>query len=96
MLASNFSEGALAEMWFEQLGSRNNFAADIRALNSLVQALLCVFLHKVQRSCPLTACVHVRAADFKIAYFASSCFVRVYLQGIRRLRMNASVREECT
>ena len=36
MLALNFSEGALAEMWFEQLGSHNNFAADIRALDSLV------------------------------------------------------------
>ena len=79
MLAPNFSEGALAEMWFEQLGSRNNFTADIRALNSLVQALLCVLLHRVQRSCPLTACVHVRAADFQIAYFSSSRFVRVYL-----------------
>ena len=36
MLAPNFSEGALAEMWFEQLGSHNNFTADIRALDSLV------------------------------------------------------------
>ena len=79
MLASNFSEGALADMWFEQLGSRNNFTADIRALDSLVQALHCVLLHRVQRSCPLTACVHVRAADFKIDYFSSSRFVRVYL-----------------
>ena len=39
MLALNFSEGALAEMWFEQLGSHNNFAADIQALDSLVLPL---------------------------------------------------------
>ena len=37
MLVPNFSEGALAEMWFEQLGSHNNFAADIRAWTPLCE-----------------------------------------------------------